>query len=160
MEDIDEDQIFEELAKRWPDLYSKSDVQYYGVGPGWLNIIDTLCGLISNKVDNRKRLLKYEQEQVGENRSIERIEKYQNEIEEAIEELPTISQVKEKYGGLRFYVYGATEEVYNYIDFAEAMSMRTCEECGAPGEPRSDGWTKTLCDRHHRERDEERNGVA
>lgn len=157
MEDFDEDTIFEELAKRWPNLYSKSEVQYYGVGVGWLNIIDTLSGMISYKIDRLSGLLRYEREQAGELRSIERIEKYEKEVAEAIEGLPIISDIKEKYGGLRFYVRGATEEVENYIDFAEALSMKTCEECGAPGEPRSDGWTKTLCDRHHRERYAEMN---
>lgn len=149
------EQHFEELAKRWPDLYQKANVDYFGVGIGWTGIIDTLCSLISYKVENAKRRLKFALECPESSPDPVYIPKLEKEIADALEELPTITQVKEKYGGLRFYVSSATDEVYNYIDFAESMSFRVCEMCGAPGEPRSDGWTKTLCDRHHRERYEE-----
>ncbi len=148
----DIDQHFEELAKRWPDLYQKAQVDYFGVEIGWSGIIDTLCNLISHKVESAKRRLKYELEQPGNSLDSVKIAKLEKEVADALEELPTITQVKEKFGGLRFYVSSATDEVHNYIDFAESMSFRVCEMCGAPGEPRSDGWTKTLCDRHHRER--------
>jgi hypothetical protein len=55
-------------------------------------------------------------------------------------------QVKEKFGGLRFYIRGGQDDVYNYIEVAEEESLKTCETCGRPGEPRSGGWIKTLCD--------------
>ena len=55
-------------------------------------------------------------------------------------------QVKEKYGGLRFYVFGGTEAIEDLIDAAELESERTCEECGAVGRTLSrGGWYKTLC---------------
>lgn len=146
------EQHFEELAKRWPDLYQKANVDYFGVGIGWTGIIDTLCSLISYKVENAKRRLKFALECPESSPDPVYIPKLEKEIADALEELPTITQVKEKYGGLRFYIYGGTDEVHNYINFAESMSYRVCEMCGAPGEPRSDGWTKTLCERHHRER--------
>jgi hypothetical protein len=62
--------------------------------------------------------------------------------------VPVAVQVKEKFGGLRFYVQAATKEHYNYISFAESMSYRTCEECGNPGKTYTDGWHTTLCDIH------------
>jgi hypothetical protein len=55
-------------------------------------------------------------------------------------------QVKEKFGGLRFYVYGGTEEIWDLIDEAEEKSFTICEFCGKPGKPRATGWIKTLCD--------------
>ena len=58
-----------------------------------------------------------------------------------------IEQVKEKYGGLRFYVNGADDRYYGMIDFAESMSMRICEICGTWGTlVDTKGWLKTLCD--------------
>ena len=55
-------------------------------------------------------------------------------------------QVKEKFGGLRFYlVGGAPQEVWDAIDAAEAQSFKTCEVCGEPGEARGGGWVRTLC---------------
>lgn len=151
----DIDQHFEELAKRWPNLYQKANVDYFGVEIGWTGIIDTLCSLISNKVESAKRRLRYALEHPALSKDQGHISNLEKEVADALEELPVIVQVKEKFGGLRFYVHNATDEVHNYIDFAESMSFRVCEMCGAPGEPRSDGWTKTLCERHHRERHEE-----
>lgn len=55
-------------------------------------------------------------------------------------------QVKEKFGGLRFYTNGCTPEVGAIIRWAERVSFETCEYCGNKGEPRKGGWIKTLCD--------------
>ena len=63
-----------------------------------------------------------------------------------------VHQVKEKFGGLRFYIGGLPEETFsavvNRISEAENESLRTCDECGKPGRPRSGGWIRTLCDEH------------
>jgi predicted HicB family RNase H-like nuclease len=59
---------------------------------------------------------------------------------------PRAAQVKEKFGGLRFYMTSGTDEIYNLISEAEAKSRETCEECGKPGEERSMPWIRTLCD--------------
>jgi hypothetical protein len=63
-----------------------------------------------------------------------------------------ICQVKEKFGGLRFYINSAPEEVHNLIMEAEKKSYEICERCGDPGEPRRGGWITTLCDKHNEER--------
>ena len=65
-----------------------------------------------------------------------------------------IHQVKEKFGGLRFYVGGASDEVHDIISRYEALSYETCEVCGEHGEVRKDafGWWKTLCDKHQEEK--------
>lgn len=57
-----------------------------------------------------------------------------------------LCQIKEKFGGLRFYVGPASSEVHDRISQAEAEADRTCENCGQPGEARGGGWIKTLCD--------------
>jgi len=60
------------------------------------------------------------------------------------------SQVKEKFGGLRFYVGGIPTEFFEKIDDlieeAEKKSYEICEVCGKPGEIRDEGWVSTLCD--------------
>jgi len=58
------------------------------------------------------------------------------------------SQVKEKFGGLRFYMDGATDEMRELISIAEALSYHICETCGFQGGLRKGGWMKTLCDAH------------
>lgn len=57
-------------------------------------------------------------------------------------------QVKEKFGGLRFYVNWATDEMYDAIAEAESRSLHICEVCGCPGKQRGGGWIVTLCDIH------------
>ncbi len=58
------------------------------------------------------------------------------------------TQVKEKYGGLRFYVDSADDAIFDMIDKAEAESFKICEDCGTTEfvEVRNGGWIKTLCD--------------
>lgn len=64
-----------------------------------------------------------------------------------------IVQVKEKFGGLRFYVVNGSDEIYNRITDAEKESYKTCEKCGEKGELRNDiGWYLTLCENHYIEK--------
>lgn len=62
-----------------------------------------------------------------------------------------VLQVKEKFGGLRFYLRGADEVVDAAVDKAERLSFHTCEVCGAQGERRYHAWVQTLCDKHDEE---------
>lgn len=81
-------------------------------------------------------------------------------IEEADRQNATILQIKEKFGGLRFYFQcadGVSDEdagrLNDMVDAAEAASVKTCETCGKPGKQRGGGWILTLCDEHHEERE-------
>lgn len=59
------------------------------------------------------------------------------------------SQVKEKLGGLRFYVDHVAPGAQGLIAAAELLSRSTCEMCGAHGMVRSDsGRLTALCERH------------
>jgi len=69
-----------------------------------------------------------------------------------------IVQVKEKYGGLRvytgaFYDDAAHDEFDNFLMEMEKKSFTICEDCGKPGQLRSGGWYRTLCDEHANGRD-------
>ncbi|TCU60490.1 hypothetical protein EDE08_1213 [Bradyrhizobium sp. R2.2-H] len=60
------------------------------------------------------------------------------------------TQIKEKYGTLRFYWEGALSpeadaKVEEAIDLAEARSACTCEVCGEPGRLHGSGWLVTRC---------------
>lgn len=59
-----------------------------------------------------------------------------------------VVQVKEKFGGLRFYTNSAPEGGYDIINKYEALSQETCEICGEKGKLRDTGWMRTLCDEH------------
>lgn len=58
-------------------------------------------------------------------------------------------QIKEKFGGLRFYTGACTDAMYARIAQAESESYVTCEYCSAPGQARHDGWIKVMCDDCH-----------
>lgn len=57
-----------------------------------------------------------------------------------------VLQVKQKWGGLRFYVSSAPSWYFDLIEYYEAKSERTCEVCGRSGIVRNKGWVETLCD--------------
>jgi len=63
------------------------------------------------------------------------------------DKLPKVSQVKEKFGTLRYYVKNTSTQIEELIRVAEHKSSQTCEECGHPGALKLlDGWWyKTLC---------------
>lgn len=63
-----------------------------------------------------------------------------------------ICQVKEKFGGLRFYINSGSDEIYKKIFKAEIKSNEVCEKCGEPGESISGGWIVTLCKFHAEEK--------
>lgn len=92
-------------------------------GDGWYNLIDKLCDWLQFNTDSNNHLPKYANQVVA-------------------------VQVKEKFGGLRFYVDGASDVQDAAISFAESMSYRICDVCGAPGKPNGSGWIRTRCEEH------------
>lgn len=100
-------------------------------GDGWYDIIDAACASIQNYIDWKRssddfRLMS--DEEFNQNHQ------------------PVAAQVKEKFGGLRFYVDNCDDYVRGVISMAETMSLRVCETCGNAGKRRSDGWVRTICD--------------
>ena len=59
-----------------------------------------------------------------------------------------VTQVKEKFGGLRIYTDGSPEYIWDLANELEARSYKTCEDCGKHGKPRAGGWVRTLCNEH------------
>jgi hypothetical protein len=59
----------------------------------------------------------------------------------------TATQIKEKYGGLRFYYDPWHEFANGTIQMAEALTYRTCEYCGSTDGAKANerGWIKVLC---------------
>jgi len=58
-----------------------------------------------------------------------------------------VAQVKEKFGGLRFYVDNADKDYRALVSKIEGLSYSICENCGKLGETssRGRGWIKTQC---------------
>lgn len=67
----------------------------------------------------------------------------------AIESAYEVHQIKEKFGGLRFYYAGGTgndARIDELIAQAERVTAQTCELCRTPSRAR--GWIRTVCDEH------------
>lgn len=140
-----EDQ-YEAFSKRMEETYPKMFAEPYGgfaVSEGWWPIIETLCANIQSHIDwktsSRERLLKDNP--------------YNHTIPEEVPQV-TVNQIKEKFGGLRFYYSGGDEQISGMVRMAEAWADIACEECGASGTRRSGGWIRTLCDVHEVEHQE------
>jgi len=57
-----------------------------------------------------------------------------------------VVQIKEKYGGLRWYDAGCTKRWYDEIlPKYERLSVRTCIHCGKPAAFISTGWISPWC---------------
>lgn len=135
----------EELCRKYPKIFRdryaspQSTCMCWGFdcGDGWYDLIDTLCSHVQNHVDNKLRSQKF------------KVEHGDIKPEEVLteEEVQVVAaQVKEKFGGLRFYVDGADDEVRGMIEMAEGMSYKICEDCGNRGSTRDAGWLRTMCD--------------
>jgi hypothetical protein len=124
------DQFVAELEAKHPDMFT----QPYGgvaVSEGWWPIIKALCYCIDSHVKWVNR----------------------NAEKEEFACVPVVvTQIKEKFGGLRFYYDGGDAAVIGMVRMAEEMASIACEKCGAPGKLRSGGWITTLCDAHEEER--------
>jgi len=121
-----QNKLFEKYPKifRQKDLPMNQTCMYWGIdiGDGWYNIIDTLCHQIQWHIEHNLN---------------------KDEDPEVVNVEAT--QVKEKFGGLRFYYNGGNDFISGLVYMAEGMSEKTCEECGVPGMPNGGGWISTLC---------------
>lgn len=61
-----------------------------------------------------------------------------------------LCQIKEKYGGLRWYDEGFPSEGYDeyseWLDKYEELSFKTCIECGKPAKYFTKGWIMPICE--------------
>lgn len=124
----------DDLREKYPAIFSKKCE--ISVGEGWIPTLDRMCNLIQRHKDMNDHM--------GYTQVV-------------------AVQVKQKYGGLRFY-YNSEPQVHlndntrwsdwrswvdGVISMTEAMCRITCENCGAPGKGRvSGGYYYVSCDKH------------
>lgn len=60
-----------------------------------------------------------------------------------------ITQIKEKFGGLRFYYDGGDDMIGGMVWLAESMSLNICEQCGSTENVKQRGhnWIYTACNK-------------
>lgn len=147
---LDEDKEYvayrDRVRERCGAMFTRSDGrdtidQLGGVGRGWWPIVEALCLNIQAHIDRSVNNKAW-------------IDRQHPNVQAAIvakDVCPQVRvlQIKEKFGGLRFYYEGGDDRVDGMVRMAEAWAARTCEECGAPGQTRPGGWVRTLCDEHY-----------
>jgi hypothetical protein len=126
----DEFSKYDAFAKSMEEKYPKMFSQPYGgfaVGEGWWPILQALCSNIQHYIN------------------------WKNKDGEVVPQV-IVAQIKEKFGGLRFYYDGGDDRIQGMVSMAESWADKSCETCGKPGRRREVGWIKTLCDEHEAER--------
>jgi hypothetical protein len=116
---------------------------------GWEPLIRMICARIMSPI----RRLEYDLTQCGAE-DTDMANTIQNKLSELRKNIPVAVQVKEKFGGLRFYVRGGDQRVHDIIAHGEAMSYYVCQDCGTmtTAQLYPFSWYSTLCDRHADER--------
>jgi hypothetical protein len=108
----------DEIIEKYPRLFPDGHPRCgFHIGAGWLPIVDKLFSDILSLC--RSKCIR----------------------------VPEVTQVKEKFGTLRIYVSTNSPAIREMIDEVEAITYEICEDCGAPGRLRGEGWARTLCDK-------------
>jgi len=125
---------YDEFEKRITEKYPKMFAQPFGgfaIGEGWWPVVESLCSNIQHYLN-----------WINKNRETRPV------VEQVV-----VEQIKEKFGGLRFYYTGGDDKIQGMVRMAESWAEHACETCGAPGTSGGKGWIKTLCPTHRAEAD-------
>lgn len=170
-------ELDKQLCEKYPKIFAQRNLPMtqtamcWGFpGDGWYWLIDNLCELIQSKIDNQierneRDTLYNEVIKDAKNGNFDKFYEYYQSFgedflvdkrlkivtEEPTEIFPVYQveavQVKEKFGGLRFYIDGGSDEIFTMIHMAEHLSYGICEQCGATKNVTQNetGWISTLC---------------
>lgn len=164
------------FKNRYGDMRTTCMCWGFECGDGWFKILDSLCSNIEHHVKWKRRqraydILRLRAARKGKDAVLKFIckdrvptpwdeERADEILKSAVKDehkmtpkvnYVVVDQVKEKFGGLRFYYHGGDDTVYGMVRMAESWADVTCEKCGDPGERRHGGWVRTLCDKHEAE---------
>jgi hypothetical protein len=145
-------------------------------GDGWYMLLDELMSEIQNHIDNENhnRSIEFKYKWMGNLQRWMRVKKaktanskWQKMVEWIYEKAPKggrppisikISQIKEKFGGLRFYYYGGDKYIDGLTSFAESLSYKICEQCGTTINVGStQGWMCVVCEDCYKKHDRMQN---
>lgn len=119
-------ELDDSLCAKYPEIFADRHKSMqetcmcwgFECGDGWYDLIDNLCSLIQNHIEWSK-------------------------CPQVVAE-----QVKEKFGGLRFYYRGGDDFVSGAVSMADMLSYTICDVCGNKGTRNEEGWISTRCEEH------------
>lgn len=147
---MDELAKYDVFQKQMEEKYPKMLSGQYGgfaVGEGWWVILDKLMGQIQHHIDWSHKQRQWD------------IDNAKEDVREVVPQV-VISQIKEKFGGLRFYYDGGDDYISGLVTMAESWAGSICEDCGSIGTRRDGGWIRTLCDKHEAEYQERKKNAG
>lgn len=109
----------EEFRSRYPQLFSDPAVEDIYCNPGWRGILLALCDTLQEHSNRHPNVVPV-----------------------------TVGQIKSKFGELHFFYDGGDDYCHGAVSVAAQISLRTCEQCGAPGRLVPGSWVSTLCSKH------------
>jgi hypothetical protein len=140
----------EYFYKTYPDLFQEHTLppsescMHWGItcGDGWFKILDELCGYITNYVDSFNKTVQFWRDREKIETIVDIPVKYTFRIKPVV-----FKQIKEKFGKLTIAYSGGDSSIDGAIDFAERISIQTCELCGVMDQTvgRTTGWIQSLC---------------
>jgi hypothetical protein len=170
---------YKDIIEKYPLLFDGLDPQEplalfgFECNTGWYDIIEKACyvmysrhknylshlNYIQNSIDNFDRHLANRRtydKTTSEEDILKELnafkESYSKQLQESLEGMPKVVQVKEKFGTLRFYIDNGNDVSNAVTHYAELMSEHICEVCGNAGKTYYMSWHKTLCRQHAVER--------
>lgn len=116
------------LRQRYPTWFAKMAFYDLSLPEGWAPLLFEVCEKIDAELRNQRVVRLMDRKHFR------------------------IMQIKEKFGTLRVYTWGAPAAVREIITEAEITSEMICLRCGNPGVLRDTGSViATLCEDHHAE---------
>jgi len=110
------------MEERYPLMYGKGVPLGFGCPQGWSMILERLS---------------------------KEIERILAEESQEFRDRWRVVQVKEKFGGLRFYYDGGNEQIARLVSRAESESRNTCQDCASTPAGhdnwKKSGWLHTVC---------------
>ncbi|MBN6791551.1 hypothetical protein JRG49_09935 [Pseudomonas fulva] len=108
-----------EFRERYPLLFADPSVDDIYCSRGWRGLLFSLCDVLQAHLDRHA------------------------DVSQVV-----VAQVKSKFGELHFFYDGGDSYCTGAVALAEQISLKTCEQCGAPGKQIDGGWVSTLCPAH------------
>lgn len=149
-------ELDQHIIEKYPLIFSQRCEM--SIGDGWFDILDILCANIQSRIDNvadqQKWAIKWNEDVNDPDFVWTKFgERKEREVPELVDQV-VATQIKEKFGTLRFYYSGGDDYIRGLVSMGESMTSRTCEDCGSPGTSRStkkQRWVRVLCEKHAEE---------
>lgn len=113
----------QELVAKYPEIFVGGS---YQIPKGWIGIVDDMCSSIQSYIHHSSRYV---------------------DGEEFLTPQVICTQMKEKWGGLRFYYKGGDDTTYGMIYMTQHLSWSTCDECSSRENVGhiTSGWHRIMC---------------